>query len=170
MQQSTFTDSITGSFQNWYQTKNVGPQDLRFLSLLKTQEQIQTFSKLTESFFLSNPSYSGGLQVLEVIVDLILMDRDSQTPAFEASDKNQLQKNIQIWRNQLFEIRNPNTTAKDDLRKAQLESLKWPKGAKTKVERRGDRHGVELKVFISSSTDLTKIIANLESLKNDFPI
>ena len=171
MQQQSFsTQSLPGPLQTWLQAKNAGPQDLRFLSLLKTTEQIQKFALLTESFFQSNPSYSEGLQVLEIIVDLILMDRDAQIPPFDSNDKNQLPKNILKWRNRLFEIRNPNTTVKDDLRKAQLESLNWPQGSKIKVERRGDRHGAEFKVFISSSADLTKIIANLESLKNDFPV
>lgn len=175
MQQSTFIESLPGPFQHWFRTKNAGPQDLRFLSLLQTPlsqsaDRIQKFSELTESFFQSNPSYSEGLQVLEIIVDLILLDRTSQIPPFDSQDKNQLQKNIQNWRNCLFEIRNPNTTAKDDLRKVQLESLKWPLGSKIKVERRGDRHGAEFKIFISSSADLTKVIANLESLKNDFPV
>ena len=133
MQQSAFIESLPGPFQHWFKTKNAGPQDLRFLSLLQTPttqstDQIQKFSELTETFFQSNPSYTEGLQVLEIIVDLILLDRAALIPPFDSQDKYQLQKNIQNWRNRLFEIRNPTTTAKDDIRKAQLESLKWPHG------------------------------------------
>ena len=51
--------------------------------------------------------------------------------------------------------------------KEKLESLSWPYGSKIKFERRGDRAGIELKLFISSSSDLTKVISSLERVKEN---
>ena len=44
--------------------------------------------------------------------------------------------------------------------------LPWPYGSKLKFERRGDRAGIELKVFITSEADLIKTIAALEQVKS----
>jgi hypothetical protein len=170
MQETDTIDILPGSFQKWLKTKSSTPQDLRFLSLLKSPEQVREFFELTETFYEANPTFTEGLQVLEVVVDLILLNRGSQIPKLEILESNNFQRSILIWRNHLFDLRNPNTKSKDEIRKAQLEALKWPPGSKIKVERRGDRHGAEFRVFISSSSDLTKVIANLESLKNDFPV
>ncbi len=164
-------DVITSdSFQNWVQTKKVQPQDLRFLSLLTEPDQLKKFSALTYHFFDSNPSFTDGLQTIETVVDLILLKKDSEVYPFENSDPNQKHHHIQKWRQHLAQVRHPITAHNDDVRKGAIEQLKWPSGSKIKVERRGDRHGVELKVFISSATDLTKMIASLERVKDDFPV
>lgn len=153
--------SFSVSFLTWAQAKKVQPQDLRFLTLLAQPEQREKFSVVTDEFFKSSPSFSEGLQTLETVVDLILMKKADAIPTFT---------DIQNWRQQLIQVRHPVTAANDDVRKAAIENLKWPQGSKIKVERRGDRHGVELKVFISSATDLTKVIATLERVKDDFPV
>lgn len=153
--------SLSVPFQNWVQAKKVKPQDLRFLTLLTSLEHQEKFSKVTDAFFATGPTFSEGLQVMETVVDLVLMKKSDQIPPFSTID---------VWRQQLAHVRHPVTTAHDDVRKAAIEKLKWPSGSKIKVERRGDRHGVELKVFISSATDLTKVIASLERAKDDFPI
>lgn len=158
------------TFQNWVQTKKVQPNDLRFLSLLPAPEQKDLFHQHTDIFFATAPSFSEGLQVLELVVDLILLKRDSEIPVLAVADRNQAVQKISEWRAQLHKLRYPSTSGNDDQRKQILENLNWPTGAKTKVERRGDRHGVELKIFISSSTDVTKLISNLERIKNDFPV
>lgn len=158
------------SFQKWTQSKKVQTQDLRFLTLLTHPEQLEKFSAITEDFFKAGPSFSEGLQTIETVVDLILLKKDSEIQKLNNSDSNQKQQDLLKWRQHLVQLRHPMTSNSDDIRKNAIEQLKWPNGSKIKVERRGDRHGVELKIFISSATDLTKMIASLERVKDDFPV
>jgi len=72
--------------------------------------------------------------------------------------------NINTWKSELKKLRYPQTTLSDQELKTKLEALPWPYGAKVKFERRGDRAGVEVKLFISSSADLTKSISALANL------
>ena len=155
------TNSFSASLQDWVLAKKLRSQDLRFLTLLAQTEQREKFCMVTDEFFRSSPTFSEGLQILETVVDLILMKKASEIPAYT---------DFQSWRHQLTKLRHPITSAHDDARKSAIEQLKWPHGSKIKIERRGDRHGVELKVFISSPTDLTKMIASLERVKDDFPV
>lgn len=153
--------SFSVPFQSWAQAKKVQSKDLRFLTLLAQPEQRENFSMVTDEYFKSNPTFSEGLQTLETVVDLILMKKHHQIPSFIDAHE---------WRLQLSKVRHPVTTANDDVRKLTIENLKWPQGSKIKVERRGDRHGVEVKFFVSSPSDLTKLIASLERVKDDFPV
>ena len=72
---------------------------------------------------------------------------------------------VPTWKNHLKKIRYPMTSQNEEQLKDRLENLPWPYGSKVKFERRGDRSGVELKVFIASSVDLTKVISSLERIK-----
>jgi hypothetical protein len=66
------------------------------------------------------------------------------------------------WSESLKKLRYPQTSLRDESLKQKFESLPWPAGSKVKFERRGDKSGVELKIFISGQADVTKAVAALE--------
>ncbi|MFN3455145.1 MAG: hypothetical protein ACK41T_09325 [Pseudobdellovibrio sp.] len=141
----------------WVEAKKIKSADLSFLTSLKTDLQWQLFFKSQSLISEHRLSYSESLKYLEMINDLILMGHDEAL--FEQSH------DLNLWINHLKRLRYPATTERDDLLKEKFEKLPWPYGSKTKFERRGDRAGVELKMFITSEADLIKAIASLERVK-----
>ena len=147
------------SFDKWKNQKKVKDSDLVFTHALKSQYQQELFHKLATSLADLNPSFTQGLQMLEMLTDLILMDYSEALFLYTDS--------IDTWSTYLRNLRYPMTTHHDDTIKIKFENLPWPQGAKAKFERRGDRAGVELKFFVSSTADLTKLIAALERVQAD---
>ena len=147
------------SFQSWAADKKVKDRDLVFLRALKNPHHQDLFEKVSDIVGSLNPTFSEGLPVLEQLTDLILMGYADQlllrTESFEK------------YKSHLKSLRYPQTTRRDEGLKVKLESLPWPYGSKVKFERRGDRAGVELKLFISTDVDLTKIVAALERVQKE---
>jgi hypothetical protein len=152
--------NLTADFKTWTEARKVKDSDLLFRRALKSHLQKALFLKLADHLATLNPSFSEGVQTLELLTDLILMGHDEDL--FEDS------LGFSSWQKNLKQLRYPETTARDDQLKHKLEKLPWPYGAKIKFERRGDRAGVELKLFVSSPTDLTKILASLERVQQEF--
>ncbi|MBC7742892.1 MAG: hypothetical protein H7061_11895 [Bdellovibrionaceae bacterium] len=144
-------------FTSWALQKKLKDQDLLFKRALKTPLQEALFSKLANQLASLNPTYSEGLSVLEMLTDLILMGHNEML--FEGAES------FETWKSALKKLRFPETSQRDELLKTKLEQLPWPYGSKVKFERRGDKAGVELKLFVSSATDLTKILASLERVQ-----
>lgn len=141
----------------WLEAKKVKSSDLVFVSPLKTDLQWQLFFKGLSLFIEARASYSDSLKNLEIFSDLILMGYEETL--FEHSH------DFTKWTTHLRSLRYPATTERDDVLKEKLEKLPWPYGSKTKFERRGDRAGIELKLFITSQADLIKAISSLERVK-----
>ena len=146
-------------FEQWKIQKKVKDSDLVFTRALKSQYQQELFHKLATSLVDLDPSFTQGLQMLEMITDLILMDYSEALFLYTDS--------LDTWSSYLRNLRYPMTTHQDDTMKHKFENLPWPQGAKAKFERRGDRAGVELKFFVSSTADLTKLIAALERVQSE---
>ncbi len=142
---------------SWFETKKMKPSDLTFLNILKTESEKIRISECFLKCYLLNASFSDTLQILELATELVMINSESAV----ASDTTDLN----VWKNELKKLRYPQTTLSDQDLKNKLESLPWPYGAKIKFERRGDRAGVELKLFITSTADLTKSISALERVK-----
>ena len=157
-----FTD-----FKNWLEDKKFKDTDFGFLKILESNIQMHTVQTHTVQTHLVarcfyhcyqlKASFSETLQILETASELILMGHHESL--FE---KTAL---LSQWRSHLKSLRYPHATKADEELKSRLESLPWPYGSKVKFERRGDRAGVELKFFITSHADLTKITAALERVK-----
>lgn len=141
----------------WLEAKKVKAQDLVFLSPLKSDLQWQLLFKALSQLIEARTSYTDSLKNLELISDLILMGHE-ETLFEQAHDFSK-------WSQHLRALRYPATTQRDDELKTRLEKLPWPYGSKTKFERRGDRAGIELKMFITSEADLIKAISSLERVK-----
>lgn len=147
------------NFQTWIELKKLKTHDLIFTKTLKTEAHQQIFSQVCEQMAGFTPSFSEGLAFLEMVTDLVLMGHTEDL--FTGSE------NFENWQNNVKRLRYPQTSARDENLKQKFETLPWPQGAKIKFERRGDKAGVEMKVFISSPADLTKIMASLERVQKD---
>ena len=148
---------FSATVEPWLEAKKVKGADLVFLSALKTDLQWQLLFKALLQLIEARTSYTDSLKNLELISDLILMGHEETL--FEQSH------DFAKWSVHLKALRYPTTTLRDDNLKAKLEKLPWPYGSKTKFERRGDRAGIELKMFITSEADLIKAISSLERVK-----
>lgn len=149
------------NFQDWLQKKKLSKDDMVFTKALKTIEQNQAFIQVADQMAKLQPSQSSGLQFLELATDLILMNK--------LDDTSQITSDFDTWIESLRKLRYPQAYLRDEELKLKIQSLSWPAGSKIKFERRGDKSGVELRFFISSPSDLDKLIGSLERIKKEFP-
>jgi hypothetical protein len=147
------------NFTTWKELKKVQIRDLAFLNLFKTDEERYCFNTLAEKMAALSPSFSDGLSFLETASELILMGH--REDLFNNSSL------FSEWNRHLRQLRYPATSAREQQSKIKIESMKWPAGAKLKFERRGDRFGVEMKYFISTSADILKLKSALERLYDE---
>ncbi len=161
------TDQDFADFKTWVVDKKFKDSDLSFLKILQTTNHLQQaqaqpvqlhlLARCFYQCYLLKASFSETLQILETTSELILMGHNETV--FEKAAA------LTAWKQHLKSLRYPHATKTDEELKSKLESLPWPYGSKVKFERRGDRSGVELKLFITSQADLTKITAALERVK-----
>ncbi len=151
---------MENSFTQWSVDKKVKDSDLRFTAALKQPEHQEIFKALSNQLAALRPSFSEGLAILELLTELILMGHHEDLFVNAVT--------LSSWQTHLRQLRFPVTTEKDSLLKTKFENLPWPQGAKVKFERRGDRSGAEIKFFVSTPTDLTKLIAALERVQQEF--
>ena len=150
---------MENAFVLWTAEKKVKDSDLQFVHLLKTPAQEQIFQQISNRVAALKPSFTEGLFVLETITELILMGHHDDL--FSHLDT------LITYKNYIHGLRYPVTTSSDDLLKNKFQNLPWPPASKVKFERRGDRAGVEFKFFISSKTDIIKIIAAFERVQSE---
>lgn len=158
-QQLNLNDHDLQFFGDWMTAKKMSESAFPFLKLVKTDTDLSLWIKGLYHCSLLNLTFSETLQTMELFTDLLLMGHNEIL--FEKS------QNRDQWKNHLHQLRYPMTAEVDQQLKQKLENLPWPVGAKIKFERRGDRAGVEVKMFISSSADLTKVISSLERVKEN---
>ena len=161
------------SLKSWALKKSVSEIELGqfngFLSLLTTPKDTVAFENIIQPFLQSSPSFSDTLQAIELVIDLVLLGRSEQVVDFNSLSNSDRKISQTKWIEKLKSIRFPESAIRDQEREQKLKSLPWPANFKVKAERRGDRYGVEIKMFVATSTDLVKIISSLERIKNDFP-
>ena len=147
------------NFKTWQEAKKVKEQDLIFTRAVKASIHLELLARVSNKMAQFQPSFSEGLAFLETATDLILMGH-LDLHCERATD-------FASWNVYLRNLRYPQTRQRDDQDKDRFEKLPWPYGSKVKFERRGDKAGVELKLFISTASDLTKILASLERVQQD---
>ncbi len=147
----------------WLESKNAPPTELPFISLFRTYEELNVLVQALQKFTVLKPSYSDGIKVLELIAEIVHMPnyKNSTARIFEKTDATP------SWIKHLTEIRYPLTKQRDQNLEKKMLSLPWPYGSKVKFERRGDRAGVELKMFITSEADLVKAVSALERVQTE---
>lgn len=148
------------NFKTWAIEKKIKDSDIHFVKLLNNPADLNKLYKVCDEVILLKPSFSEIIKIIETLTELILM---GNSEILSPGSIN----NLEDYKKYLFQIRFPQAAQKDNELKNKMEKLPWPYGSKIKFERRGDRSGVELKVFISNEVDLTKILASLERVKQE---
>ena len=150
---TSFVTSLNQEFLAWLHEKNVRAQDLASAILIKPGQ----LEKFLGDFLKLNPSKSEGVQILELLIDLILLEKPK-----EILSSSLQQKNASAALVQLKELRYPQTTRRDRLQSHI--NLSWPQNVNAKFQRRGDRAGFDLQVFVGNSNELKKTINHLEKV------
>ncbi len=145
--------SLNQDFLAWLHEKCIRAQDLASFVLIKPEQ----LEKFLGPFLKLNPSKSDGVQILELLIDLILLEKPD-----EFIFRSLQQKNASAALVQLKELRYPQTANRDHLQ-SQI-NLSWPQNVNAKFQRRGDRAGFDLQVFVGNSNELKKTINNLEKV------
>ncbi len=160
LEKAAGSDSLingTSVISAWLNAKKIKSSDLNPVLSLKTDLHWKLLSQSILTLIELKASYSDSIKTIDLITDLILMGHNEVL--FEKTSS------LQIWTDHLYQLRYPATVKRDEDLKQKYENLSWPFGSKTKFERRGDRSGVELKVFITSEADLIKVISSLERVQ-----
>jgi hypothetical protein len=157
LKQLSADENQQNGLSSWVMDKKFKPTDFPVLNLLKTDDEKSKMFGVFLKCKSLNASFSETVQLIELTAELILINVN--LPILNESE------NLTQWKTHLQKLRYPQTTSSDEALKTKFEKLPWPTGAKTKFERRGDRAGVELKLFVTSQADLTKVISALERVK-----
>ncbi len=148
----SFITSLNQDFLTWLHEKNLRAQDLASAILVKPEQ----LEKFLSAFLQLAPSKSEGVQILELLADLILLEKTDEALL------SSLQKNAPAALGKLKELRYPQATTRDRLQ-SHL-NLSWPQNVNAKFQRRGDRAGFDLQVFVGNSNELKKTINHLEKV------
>lgn len=145
------------NFLNWLHQKAIAAQDLAPLHALDVERLHSYF----EPILMARPSKTEGIQILELLVDLILLEKSESLlqEALKGPTANLVLKNLK-------ELRYPQTAARDQ-QQAQNQ-LNWPGQVTAKFQRRGDRSGYDLHFFASHPSELKKTLQQLEKVAEEW--
>lgn len=142
------------TFLIWCSQKKWGPQD--FAPLRSFTNGISQLAPYLEKFNNSLSKNDGAL-AFELLVELIMLD----------TDLNYLFKlDPSQWLLNLKKERYPLTSTQTNKNEALLKKIAWPLHSQAKWIRKGDKSGVELKLFFSHPQELEHSLIRLEQLKN----
>lgn len=165
--------STPENFQKWCAEKKVGPQDL--MPLLSFAEKINSLNVLFLEILQLKLSKALGIKALELGIELLMMGTDAEDLSsqnlFNANrNQNALQnkdKNPgELWLEALTWRRYPETKARDEERRRQMDQLPWPGHSQARWVRQGDRAGIELKLFVAQPSDLKKYLNSLQTVQD----
>lgn len=142
--------------QRWLHQKKFGPQDL---APLRSLTEIATIQEFWPLLIQSHYSKSDGAKIIELLVELTLMEK----PISQLLP----QREISFWLKQLQEMRHPMITQNDANAEKKIRSVAWPLKSEAKWARRGDRAGVELKLFFSHPQELKRSLERLQQVCSD---
>lgn len=132
-------------FKNWAHSKSMGVRDLQPLLALK-QNNFDFLSKLAQSHL----SRSEGKQFIDLMVDLILLNKDTTSV---------LQKEERHWLTDLKALRNPMGTSQE---KAPQETSPWPRYVQVVKQRQGDKIMKRMQITYLDDTDLKSKLLRLQ--------
>ncbi len=150
------TVKLPPEVQRWLHQKKFASQDLAPLRSLKDINLLMEFwPLLTNSHF----SKSDGAKIIELLTELLLMEKpiSALLP----------QKEISFWLKELHILRYPQTTQYDAQAEKKIRSVAWPLKSEAKWARRGDRGGIELKMFFSHPQELKRSLERLQQVCSD---
>lgn len=145
--------ALPSGLLQWLHEKDVRPFDLAPFRAVTAE----TMNFIAESFLQTRSSKSEGVQILEYAVDLFLMKTSTEKilSCFSHSAAETLK--------QLKMLRHPQTAQRDQVAQEKL-NIHWPSNVQARYQRRGDKTGFDLQMFVANSSDLKKTITHLEKV------
>lgn len=142
--------------QAWLQEKKMAPQDLAPLRSLTDLNQLDSFWSILST---SPHSKSEGVKIIEWLIELILLNHpmDQLLPLKPGA----------AWVTQLQALRYPQSNKQDLHAETKIRSLAWPLRSEARWARKGDRSGVELKLFFSHPQELKRALERLDQVRSD---
>ena len=142
------------AFQKWVDQKKIHPAELRILKSLK---DIKTIFPLLLWIAKENLSHSLGISVLEQGTELILMD----IPLEEIFKKNLSQEEtVQM----IEQKRKPLSYSTEQIKRQKLKEILWPTGVNSQWQRKGDKTGLEIKIWCQNQKELEEKLTKVNQL------
>ena len=142
------------AFQKWVDQKKIHPSELRVLKSLK---DIKPISPLLQWVAKENLSHSSGISVLEQGVELVLMG----TPLEEVFKNNLSQEEVLKT---IEQKRKPLSYSKEQTKKEKLKEILWPMGVNSQWLRKGDKTGLEIKIWCQNQKELDEKLTKVNQL------
>lgn len=148
------------SFQNWANKRGIHPFELRILISLKNLDKVHCiFQWIAEK----KPSHSLGMKILELGVELLLMNIQ-----VDKILKNHFspEETVQVMKLQ----RNPLSSSSDQMKNNKLKKMIWPSHVHTQWQRKGDKTGLEIKIWCQNQKELEEKTNRIHQMKifNEF--
>ena len=140
-------------FFKWAEEKKLSEKEIRILKQLSEKESLPLLSWIAEY----RPSYSQGVEILELSGELLLM---GQLPL----DIFQNSKEPATLLQKLKKLRYPLSVGKEEERSEYLKKLPWPRGLKGKWIRWNDKSGLHIHFQAFSFRELSEKIKAMETL------
>ncbi len=142
--------------QEYLSDKDLRPFDMAIIDQLSLDVQkdilsLLASSKLSKSLF---------CQLLDLSGELILMETPVEDVMAALKSPNAL--------SELREKRFPLTNQKELALKNLMSSFQWPKGVSSQILRKGDVHGLEIKLFVKDATEFEKTLTGLRSVASNW--
>lgn len=153
--------------QRWFSQKKFAPQDL---APLRAINDLSVLSDYWDDLLLANPSKSEGAKWLEMLIELILMGLPKELLKLSCHwplDTNNSRihpDSTTQWLAHLHRLRYPLATQQTKRVEQKIHSFAWPPKSEARWTRRGDRSGVELKLFFSNPQELKVNTLRLEKI------
>ncbi len=155
------------NFRKWCAEKKVGPQDL--MPLLSFTEKMNSLNVLFLEILQLKLSKALGVKALELGIELLMMGTAAESLSSQnlITNHNNKDKNPgELWLEALSWLRYPETKARDEERRRQMDQLPWPGHSQARWVRQGDRAGIELKLFVAQPSDLKKYLNSLQTVQD----
>jgi hypothetical protein len=141
------------NFLNWCAHKKWGPQD--FAPLRAYSDGLTQLTPFLEA--INNPlSKNDGTQIFELLVELLMLGKDL---------RYLLELDLLQWHSALKKERYPMASAQSNKNEELIKKMSWPLHSQPKWIRKGDKSGIELKLFFSHPQELERSLIKLEQLK-----
>ena len=146
-------ETMTHEFLTWAQERQMSSQDLMPMNSLDNPDSLNSLKTLTKNFRTLKLSRNEGKKILDLLVDLILMDKET-LELIPLSGKDN-------WLQQLMVKRHPNTLNSD--KSPQIKKA-WPAYVQIKSSRQGDRIVHKLHLTYSNEEDLNSKLKRLSQM------
>ena len=146
--------STPSSFRDWVNKKAVRISELRILNALKNMDQIHfIFQWIIER----DVSHSTGVKALELGGELRLMGFSPDEILKQDISPEEVIRAME-------KKRKPLSSSGDDIKQKHLKKIIWPREVTAQWSRRGDKTGLEMKIWCQNQTELEDRIKRIHQM------